>query len=185
MEKSKNLESLFSDVLKELISPDYEKDAGLRDTPKRMVRMYEELLSGLKVRDFDITVFPNSEEYNQLVIQKNISCCSLCEHHFLPFIGKVHIGYLPLEYYVGLSKLARVVDYFSKRPQVQERLTMQIADFLYDKIKPKGIIVVIEAEHQCMTIRGVKKIGAVTVTSAIKGELAGDTREEFLRLLKL
>ena len=186
MFEQKKRDSLLQ-VMKEfmfVLFPDYEQNVSLKETPRRLVSMYDELLSGLDQPKFDLTTFPNIEKYDEWVIQKNIPFSSLCEHHFLPFIGKVHIGYLPLESYVGLSKLARVVNYFSKRPQVQERLTMQIAQFLHDKLNPIGVIVVVEASHMCMNIRGVKSHNTVTITSAIRGKLGSDAKAEFWNLLR-
>ena len=176
------IEGLFKQILKEFGLNT--ESANLKDTPKRITKMYcDELLSGLKEPEFNLTVFPNEEKYNELVIIKDIDFSSLCEHHFVPFLGKVHVGYLPNKHYVGLSKIARTVEYFSKRPQVQERLTQQVADFLFSKLKPYNVIVVVEAEHLCMSVRGVKK-RATTITSAIKGKMKDGTREEFLRLIR-
>lgn len=142
---------------------------GLLDTPSRVARMYAELFSGLRSdpgRHLH-RVFP--EQYDELVLVKDITFNSMCEHHLLPFIGTAHIGYLPRGKVVGLSKLARVVEEVSHRPQVQERMTHQIADLLQQELDPKGVIVVIEAAHSCMTIRGVRKPGSVTITSAVRG----------------
>ena len=142
---------------------------GLLETPARVARMYAELFSGLRstpARHLQ-RVFP--EEYDELVLVRDISFNSMCEHHLLPFIGKAHVGYLPRGKVVGLSKLARVVEEVSHRPQVQERMTHQIADLLQQELDPKGVVVVIEAAHSCMTIRGVRKPGSVTITSAVRG----------------
>ncbi len=142
---------------------------GLLDTPSRVARMYAELFSGLRSdpgRHLH-RVFP--EQYDELVLVKDITFNSMCEHHLLPFIGTAHIGYLPRGKVVGLSQLARVVEEVSHRPQVQERMTHQIADLLQQELDPKGVIVVIEAAHSCMTIRGVRKPGSVTITSAVRG----------------
>ena len=155
---------------------------GLRDSPGRMARAYAEMLTP---RSFELTTFPNDEKYDELVVVKDIPLQSLCEHHLLPFTGVAHIGYLPAERILGLSKFARVVELFARRPQVQERLTQQVANWLDDQLGPKGVGVVVEAEHSCMTLRGVRAAGAVTRTSALKGMLRTNpaTRSEFLAAL--
>ena len=154
---------------------------GVRDTPRRMAELYAELLSP---RPFTPTTFPNDGGYDELVVATGITFHSLCEHHLLPFVGVAHVGYLPGERIIGLSKLARVVDLFARRPQVQERLTTQVAGWLDDHLRPKGVGVVLEAEHLCMSLRGVQKSGARTVTSALHGLVRDDprTRQEFLAL---
>ncbi len=156
-------------------------DESRRDTPRRMARMYEELLTP---EPFDATTFPNDAGYDELVVARDIPFHSLCEHHLLPFSGVAHVGYLPGERIIGLSKLARVVDHFARALQVQERLTTQVAGWLQRELSPKGVGVVLEAEHQCMTIRGVQKPGSTTVTSALHGLVRDDsrTRAEFLAL---
>ena len=153
----------------------------MADTPGRMARAYAELLSP---RPFDLTTFPNDEGYDELVLARSIPVQSLCEHHMLPFVGVAHVGYLPGERIVGLSKLARVVELFARRPQVQERLTKQVADWLQDTLHPRGVGVVIEAEHSCMTLRGVRAAGSATVTSTLLGAFREDprSRAEFLAL---
>jgi len=155
---------------------------GLSDTPKRVARAYAELLTP---REFTLTTFPNDEKYDELVVVKDIPVQSLCEHHLLPFTGVAHIGYLPADRILGLSKFARVVELFARRPQVQERLTQQVASWLDDQLGPKGVGVVIEAEHSCMSLRGVRAAGAVTRTSALTGTLRSNpaTRAEFLAAL--
>jgi GTP cyclohydrolase I len=154
---------------------------GLRETPRRVAAAYAELLTPV---DFNLTTFPNEEGYDELVVARDIPFHSLCMHHLLPFHGVAHVGYLPGERIIGLSKLARVVELFARDLQVQERLTTQVADWLEEHLAPKGVGVVIEAEHMCMTIRGVQKPGARTVTSALHGLVRGDprTRQEFLAL---
>ena len=151
------------------------------DTPARMARGYAELLTP---REFTCTTFPNDEGYDELVLARHIPFTSLCEHHMLPFSGVAAIGYLPGERIIGLSKLARVLELFARRPQVQERLTTQVARWLEAQLCPKGVGVVIEAEHSCMSIRGVGARDAKTVTSALLGVLRTDprTRGEFLSL---
>jgi GTP cyclohydrolase IA len=157
-------------------------DAGAtRDTPRRMARAYAEMLSP---RSFDLTTFANDEDYDELVLARGIPVHSVCEHHMLPFLGIAHVGYLPGQRILGLSKLARVVELFARRPQVQERLTKQIADWLQTHLQPRGVGVVIEAEHMCMTVRGVRAGGTSTITSALLGTLREDprSRAEFLAL---
>jgi GTP cyclohydrolase I len=153
---------------------------GLAETPRRMVDAYVELLTP---QPFRATTFP-SEGYDEMVVVKDIPFHSLCMHHVLPFHGVAHVGYLPGERIVGLSKLARVVEMFARDLQVQERLTTQIADWVAGQLEPKGVGVVIEAEHTCMSLRGVQKFGALTVTSALQGQIRDDprTRQEFLSL---
>jgi GTP cyclohydrolase I len=154
---------------------------GLADTPARVARAFAEMLTP---EPFDVTTFPNEEGYDELVVARAIPFASLCEHHLLPFTGHAYVGYLPHERLVGLSKLARVVDHFSRRLQVQERLTAQVANFLQTTLAPKGVGVVLEAEHLCMSLRGVRAEGSHTVTSALKGIVRDDprTRSEFLSL---
>ncbi|MFE9095889.1 GTP cyclohydrolase I FolE [Streptomyces sp. NPDC007264] len=156
----------------------------LHGTPGRMARAYAELFSP---RPFDLTTFPNDEGYDELVLARGIPVRSVCEHHLLPFVGTAHVGYLPGHRILGLSKLARVVEYFACRPQVQERLTKQVADWLQAHLEPKGIGVVIEAEHTCMTLRGVQATGSSTLTSTLLGTLRHDARSraEFLSLAGL
>jgi len=153
----------------------------LRATPGRMARAYAELFSP---RPFDLTTFPNDEGYDELVLARSIPVRSVCEHHLLPFVGVAHVGYLPDARILGLSKLARVVEHFASRPQVQERLTKQVADWLCAQLQPKGVGVVIEAEHTCMTLRGVRAAGSSTVTSTLLGTLRSDarSRQEFFAL---
>jgi GTP cyclohydrolase I len=153
--------------------------AGLAETPVRMARAYAELLTP---REFALTTFENDEGYDELVLARDIPIRSVCEHHLLPFVGVAHVGYLPGDRILGLSKLARVVELFAHRAQVQERLTKQVADWLHTRLRPRGVGVVIEAEHMCMSLRGVQAIGARTVTSTLLGTLRDDARSraEFL-----
>jgi GTP cyclohydrolase I len=153
----------------------------LAATPRRIARMYAELLTPAP---FTPTTFPNDGGYDELVVATGIPFHSLCEHHLLPFVGVAHIGYLPGERIIGLSKLARVIELFARSLQIQERLTTQIAGWLDDHLAPKGVGVVLEAEHMCMSLRGVQKPGARTVTSALHGHLRDDlrSRQEFLHL---
>ena len=153
----------------------------LRDTPRRVALAYEEFLTP---RPFVPTTFPNDEGYDELVLARDIPFHSLCEHHMLPFSGVAHVGYLPGDRILGLSKLARVVEHFSRNLQVQERLTKQIGDWLDDRLSPKGVGVVLEAEHLCMSLRGVQATGSLTVTSSLHGRIRDDarTRAEFLSL---
>jgi GTP cyclohydrolase I len=158
---------------------------GLKNTPQRIARMYTELFAGLfedPSRHMDVGF---TEKYDEMVILRNISFYSMCEHHLLPFMGKAHVAYLPRGKIIGLSKIARVVEAFALRPQLQERLTGQIADLLMEKLDAKGAAVIIEATHTCMTIRGVKKPGSVMVTSAMRGTFRSNlaTRTEAITLL--
>jgi GTP cyclohydrolase IA len=146
---------------------------GLAGTPARMARAYADLLTP---RDFRLTTFPNDEGYDELVLARAIPIRSVCEHHLLPFVGVAHVGYLPGERILGLSKLARVVELFAHGPQVQERLTKQIADWLTEALRPKGVGVIVEAEHLCMTLRGVQAVGSTTITSTLLGALREDAR---------
>jgi GTP cyclohydrolase I len=153
----------------------------MEGTPRRMAAMYAELLTPAAFRP---TTFPNDGGYDELVVARDIPFHSLCEHHLLPFVGVAHVAYLPGERILGLSKLARVVEHYARSLQVQERLTTQVADWLRDELAPKGVGVVLEAEHLCMSLRGVQKHGATTVTSALHGLVRDDprTRQEFLAL---
>jgi GTP cyclohydrolase IA len=156
-------------------------DPHLAETPARVADAFAELLTP---RAFDLTTFPNDEGYDELILARDIPVHSLCQHHLLPFHGVAHVGYLPGERILGLSKLARVVELFARDLQVQERLTQQVADWLQANLAPKGVGVVIEAEHLCMTLRGVRAAGAHTVTSAVHGSVRDDdrTRQEFFAL---
>ena len=156
---------------------------GLADTPRRVAAAYAELLTP---RPFNPTTFPNDEGYDELVLARAIPFSSLCEHHMLPFIGVAHVGYIPDDRILGLSKLARVVELFARRLHVQERMTVQIADWLRDQLAPKGVGVVIEAEHLCMSMRGVRLPGSRTTTSTLRGLLRDDprTRQEFFALTR-
>ncbi|KQV08439.1 GTP cyclohydrolase [Leifsonia sp. Root112D2] len=156
----------------------------LSATPRRVVDAFEELLTPV---DFDLTTFPNDEGYDELVLVKDIPFHSLCEHHLLPFRGVAHIAYLPGERILGLSKLARVLEYFARDLQVQERLTIQVADWLQENLSPRGVGVVLEAEHMCMSLRGVQVAGTTTVTSALHGTIRDDARarSEFFALAGL
>jgi GTP cyclohydrolase I len=156
----------------------------LQETPARMARAYADLLTA---REFKLTTFDNDEGYDELVMARNIPIRSVCEHHLLPFVGVAHVGYLPASRILGLSKLARVVEMFAHGTQVQERLTKQIADWLTKELEPNGVGVVIEAEHLCMTLRGVQAVGARTITSTMLGTLRDDarSRSEFLAVAGL
>ena len=163
-------------------NPDRE---GLRETPDRVARMYAEIFAGLHT---DAAVYLQkafTQKADELVLVKDIEFASCCEHHLLPFTGKAHIGYLPDGRVVGLSKLARVVDAIARRPQIQEQMTEQIADLIMNEVKPRGVAVIVEASHSCMTIRGVRKPGSMTTTSAVRGLLKTNpaTRSEFMSLV--
>lgn len=158
---------------------------GLVDTPKRVARMYAELLAGHHHSPDDHVERVFHENYDEIVLLRDIPFYSMCEHHMMPFIGKAHVAYLPDGKVLGLSKIARILDCFAKRLQVQERLTSQVADFFMDKLKPRGVAVVIEASHSCMTIRGAMKPGSAMVTSALRGIFIRDpkSRSEVLGLM--
>jgi GTP cyclohydrolase I len=151
-------------------------------TPGRMARAYAEMFTP---RPFDLTTFPNDAGYDELIIARSIPVQSVCEHHLLPFVGIAHVGYLPGDRILGLSKLARVVELFARRPQVQERLTQQIANWLQENVSPRGVGVVVEAEHLCMSVRGVRAPDTSTITSALHGQLRQDpaSRAEFFALV--
>lgn len=168
------------------VGEDPERD-GLLETPKRVANMYEEIFSGLNADPAEHLKLFHESSNDEMVIVRDIPLYSMCEHHLLPFVGKAHIGYIPSDNkIIGLSKFARIVDCFAKRPQVQERLTSQIADFLEEHLKPQGVAVVIEAEHMCMTMRGARAAGSSTQTSALRGIMRTDarTRAEVMALLK-
>lgn len=159
---------------------------GLKETPSRVARMYEEMFAGLNEDPTRHLKFFEEKSNDEMVIVRDIPFASMCEHHLLPFVGKAHIAYIPSDNkIIGLSKFARIVDNFAKKPQVQERLTHDIADFLEEHLKPKGVAVIIEAEHMCMSIRGAKASGSKTQTSALRGCMKSDarTRAEVLSLL--
>lgn len=159
---------------------------GLLDTPRRIAEMYEELFTGLHQDPREVLSTSFQESHREMVILKNIPFYSLCEHHFLPFHGQAHVGYVPQGRIVGASKIARVVDILARRPQLQERLTGQVADAITEGLSPDGVAVVIEAEHLCMTMRGVQKPGTTLITSAIRGAFRrrAVTRSEFLTLVR-
>lgn len=163
------------------IDPDAVDAPDLARTPRRFAEAYAELLSP---QPFDFTTFANTEGYDELVLIRDIPVRSMCEHHLLPFTGVAHVAYLPDESVVGLSKIPRMVDHYARRPQTQERLTVQIADALAARLQPRGIGVVIEATHSCMTLRGARAVGAMTTTSALRGTLREDprSRAEFFAL---
>ncbi|MNJ32610.1 GTP cyclohydrolase 1 [compost metagenome] len=168
-----------------LIGEDVERE-GLIDTPARVARMYEEIYGGYDVDPRDVLGVTFEENHEELVIVKDIVYYSQCEHHTAPFFGKVHIGYIPSGKIAGLSKLARLVEAVTRRLQVQERITSQIADIMDEVLKPQGVMVVVEGEHLCMCARGIKKPGSKTVTSAVRGTFRSDaaSRAEFLSLIK-
>jgi GTP cyclohydrolase I len=159
---------------------------GLRETPSRVARMYAEILAGLHQDPREFLQKTFTQPYNEVVIVKDIRFESLCEHHLLPFLGKAHVGYLPDGRIVGLSKLARVVESLARRPQVQERMTEEIADLLMEELTPRGVAVILEATHTCMTIRGIRKPDSITTTSAMRGSFRDNptTRAEFLSLIQ-
>lgn len=164
------------------IDPDDPATPDLAETPRRLALAYAELLD---VPEFDFTTFPNTEGYDELVLVRDIPFQSVCEHHLLPFTGVAHVGYLPQHRIVGLSKLARTVDHFARRPQTQERLTMQVADLLEERLSPQGVGVLLVAEHTCMTLRGARAPDSATTTSSLRGHLRENAaaRAEFLTLV--
>jgi GTP cyclohydrolase I len=182
----KRIESAVSELLL-AIGEDPARE-GLLDTPSRVARMMSELLSGMSVDPAQMLKAQFTEVgHEEMVLVKDISFSSTCEHHLLPFLGKAHIAYIPKDgRIVGLSKLARVVEIYARRLQLQERLTTQVADTIVKELKPQGVLVVIEAEHMCMSIRGIKKPGTLTITSAVRGIFKSDirTREEALQLIR-
>jgi GTP cyclohydrolase IA len=175
-------------LILEGIGEDLDRD-GLRDTPERVARMYAEITSGLREDSTTVLRAVFEEGHDEMVMIRDIPMASICEHHLIPFVGKAHVAYIPNEEgrITGLSKLARLVDGLARRPQVQERLTAQIADAMVERLEPQGALVVIEAEHLCMSMRGVRKPGAVTVTSAVRGSFRNSmsTRLEAMNLLGL
>jgi len=162
------------------------QDPNLRDTDARVARMYVEMFAGLRSgSEPQVTCFPNDEGYRAMVMEKDIPFYSMCAHHLVPFYGHAHIAYIPNDRIIGLSKLPRILEFYAKRPQLQERLTEQVVGFLEGMLKPQGAMVVIEARHLCVEMRGVKKPGCTTVTSAIRGTFyKKEVREEFLDLLR-
>ncbi|WNR45016.1 GTP cyclohydrolase I FolE [Paenibacillus roseipurpureus] len=183
-ENREQIEHHVREILR-LIGEDVDRE-GLLDTPARVTRMYEEIFSGYEADPRDVIGVTFDEQHEELVIIKDIVYYSQCEHHMAPFYGKVHVGYLPSGKVAGLSKFARLVDVVTRKLQVQERITSEIADILDDVLKPHGVMVVVEGEHMCMCARGVKKYGSQTVTSAVRGSFRKDAtlRAEFLSLLK-
>lgn len=172
-------------MILEAVGEDPERE-GLVDTPRRVADMYEEILAGLKIEPGDYLSVGFEEQHKEMVILRDIPFHSVCEHHLLPFVGKAHVGYIPAGRIVGLSKLARVVEGYARRPQLQERLTSQIADTIVETLNPRGIGVVIEAQHFCMIMRGVNKPGSTMVTSAMRGIFKTNppTRAEFLDFIR-
>jgi len=181
----KKIENAVKEILKALGEDLKRKD--IKDTPKRVAEMYAEIFSGIDKdprKELEVIL---DQKHDEIILLKNIPLYSVCEHHLIPFIGRAHIAYIPKDGRVtGLSKLARVVDILAKRPQVQERLTTQIADIIMEKLKPQGCMVVIEAEHLCMSMRGIRKPGTLTVTSVVRGVFKENekTRAETLALIK-
>ncbi|MDD4939457.1 MAG: GTP cyclohydrolase I FolE [Candidatus Omnitrophica bacterium] len=181
----KKIERAVREILEAIGEDPKRKD--LQDTPRRFAEMYEEIFSGMKLdprKELEVVL---DQKHEEIILLKNIPLYSCCEHHLIPFLGKAHIAYIPKGGRVtGLSKLVRVVDILAKRPQVQERLTTQIAEIIMSKLKPQGCMVIIEAEHMCMSMRGIKKPGTLTVTSAVRGVFKQNekTRAECLALIK-
>lgn len=181
---TKRIEKAVTEILL-AVGEDIERE-GLVKTPVRVAKMYAELLAGMRVDPTEHLGSVFSEKYDEIVLLRDIPFYSICEHHLMPFIGTAHIAYLPSGMVLGVSKLARIVDDFARRLQLQERLTEQIADFMMKSLKPQGVAVVLEASHSCMTIRGIKKPGSVMVTSALRGTFKRDprSRSEVLSLIQ-
>ncbi len=160
-------------------------DPNLKETDLRVARMYQEMFHGLKEgAEPKVTTFPNDENYQAMVMERDLPFYSMCAHHLVPFYGHAHIAYIPSDRIIGLSKFSRILEFYAKRPQLQERLTEQVVNYLVERLDPRGAMVVIEARHLCVEMRGVKKPGALTVTSAIRGSFhQRPVREEFLDLL--
>jgi GTP cyclohydrolase I len=184
-QRTQRVARAFRDVM-EALGLDTD-DPNLADTPLRVARAYRELFAGLEEgAEPELRTFPNEEGYSQVVAVAGIPFHSLCAHHFLPFFGTAHVAYVPGQRIVGLSKLARVVEFYARRPQVQERLTEQIIGLLDRRLQPQGAMVVVQARHFCMEMRGIRKAGAMTTTSAIRGVFEQErTRQEFLSLLRV
>jgi GTP cyclohydrolase I len=181
---TKRIEKAVNEILL-AVGEDIERD-GLKETPERVARMYAELLAGMQEDPKEHLGSVFTENYDEIVLLRDIPFYSICEHHLMPFIGSAHVAYLPSGAILGISKLARIVDCFARRLQAQERLTYQIADFIMNKLKPQGVAVVLEASHSCMTIRGIKKPGSVMVTSAVRGIFKRDpkSRSEIMSLMQ-
>jgi GTP cyclohydrolase I len=175
-----HMAAIMDELNLDLDDPNYEH------TPERVAKMYLEMFHGLREgAEPKVTTFPNEEGYHHMVIEREIPFYSMCAHHFVPFYGHAHIAYIPEDKVVGLSKLPRILEFYAKRPQLQERLTEQVAEFLWSRLKPQGVMVVVEARHLCVEMRGVKKPGALTTTSALRGCFSDrKVREEFLALLR-
>ncbi len=180
----KKIEKAVKDILQAL-GLDIKKNKDLTATPKRVADMLEEVLSGQFKNPADEISVILEQEHDEIILIRDIPLYSMCEHHILPFIGRAHVAYIPNKKITGLSKIARVVDVLAKRLQVQERLTTEIADVIMEKLRPKGVMVVVEAEHLCMVMRGVKKPGALTITSVVRGIFRKNekTRQEALSLI--
>lgn len=183
MNKSKIEEGIK--LMLEGIGEDVDRE-GLVDTPERVARMYEEIFGGLTMDAAEPLAKRFHVENNEMIVEKDITFYSMCEHHLLPFYGKAHVAYIPNGEVVGLSKIARTVDVYAKRPQIQEHMTAQIADALMENLKPKGVMVMLEAEHMCMTMRGIKKPGSKTVTYVTRGIFGEDEcmADRFFQMVK-
>jgi GTP cyclohydrolase I len=177
---AEHMAGVMREMQLDLHDPNYE------ETPRRVAKMYLEMFHGLmEGAEPRVTTFPNDEGYHHMVIEREIPFYSMCAHHFVPFYGHAHIAYIPEESIVGLSKLPRILEFYAKRPQLQERLTEQVAEYLWSNLNPLGVMVVVEARHLCVEMRGVKKTGALTTTSALRGCFVDrEVREEFLALIR-
>ncbi len=184
-EKTTLIKRHFTEIMC-ILGLDLDNDS-LKDTPERVAKMYvHEIFSGLDfAKEPEITLFNNEYNYGEIVLERNIPLYSFCEHHFLPIIGKAHVAYIPDKKVAGLSKLNRAVEYFSRRPQVQERLTREIATFLKIKLQTEDVAVIIEAEHLCISSRGIKDSGCFTTTTSYHGRFKSEKKQELLSLLKI
>ena len=183
MDRQKIMDAVQS--ILEAIGEDPQRE-GLIDTPRRVADMYAEIFAGLTIDPGEYLKVGFEEHHKEMIVLRDIPFTSVCEHHLLPFIGKAHVGYIPAGRIIGLSKMARVVEAYARRPQLQERLTSQIADIICEELDPRGVGVIIEAQHMCMIIRGVKKPGSTMVTSAMRGLFRNNppTRAEFLEFIR-
>ena len=186
-EKIKKVESIIENLL-DTLGFNWNEDPNLMETPKRISKMYvNELLSGCYSQPPNITTFPNTKRYDQMVVSGPIEIKSLCSHHWLPFIGVCYIAYIPDETIIGISKFSRIVNFFMRRPQIQEELTQQICEYIEELLHPKGLIVIIKAQHMCMSVRGVQESDSWMFSSSVKGAFSKnpETRKEFFDLINI
>lgn len=185
-QKKKKIEKKFEEIF-DIMDIDWKNDHNMKETPYRIAKMYiDEVFSGCYTREPKITIFPNDKKYDEMVVSGPIQIKSMCSHHFMPFFGKAWIGYMPDKKVIGVSKLSRLARWFARRPQIQEELGEQIADYIESKIEPAGVAVFIKAKHQCMTHRGVNEPESEMITSVVRGKFKGNhsVKMEFLNLIK-